>query len=58
MADYDAGSVGSVPVGGDLGAERDPVPPKDAGEVEGIIGVAGGGDERIRDVPLLTRDNP
>lgn len=59
MADYDAGQVGSVPVGSDNGVVANPPPPMNLGAIDGLVGsVPRGGGENIRDIPLLTRDVP
>jgi hypothetical protein len=59
MAQDKAGKVSNITPGQSVGGTKDAGPGRKAGTLLGLAGSAGGtGPERIRDVPLLTRDEP
>lgn len=58
MADNTAGLASNLTMGESNGASKETVA-KDAGVNQGIVGSRGDtGPDRIRDIPLLTRESP
>jgi len=58
MAQSEAGKVSNITMGQPLGGTKDLGPGKEAGLNQGITGIVPPATEPIRDLPLLTRNEP